>query len=489
MLTVHFVSPDAPSRAEPARPANPSAADLGAEIAAVEGRGGVQVRLDGGVTPGAPASASPAETAWVYADALDGNGLTRQLAVTGEDVWVVRETIVADRMAAIRFDEANRVAESTGKGRVRAFPMSVAPVANATDSGRPTARPALPAQQAMVVEWSDGFRFDERAGPGGALELNGSVTVRSTPDRASTDAVDAAWLRVELVGELVGDGADAAPRGSATQDAAEAGIRRIVARGARGNDGSVGAPAVFASRRWTDESRSGDPRVLQLEGPEIAYDLVTREGSVVGAGKLLAHVPEATRDGGATAGVDRPEQAGETTMVGRRLGFGTTGTTRFTWRERLDLRAITMSEAATGPSRFRVELLGGVQMVHADTTGAAVPSLLTAARLEADFERLEEGGQAASDGAAGVDLTGTAKLLAVRGFGDGTARVQFDTGEFVVECDAFVYDTETQIATLTAAAGRSVVVVGTNPPGRRTAESVEWNLATGTLRVRNARGS
>jgi hypothetical protein len=502
MLTVHFVGEK--GQVEPVARAAPrdekakdAANDRVAEIASVQGRGGVQVRLDGdagarATTPGPSRSPADAEssTAWVYADALDGNGLARQLAVSGEDVWVVRETIVADRLRAIRFDETTRVAESSGQGRVRAFANSVAPAA---DVQGPTKRPTLPERQAMLVEWTEGFRFDERSGGSGALELTGDVSVRSTPDRASTDAVNAAWLRVELADRALPGAGGATNQGQneKPEGAAEAGIRRIVARGTRaGSESSsaVDVPAVFASRRWADESRSGDPRLLQLEGPEIMYDLLSREGTVVGAGKLLAHVPDSEQDGGSKASVDRPEQPGETTVVGRRLGFGTTGTTRFTWREGLDLRSL-------GGSRFRVDLRGGVQMVHADTTGAAVPSLLTAARLEAEFERLDEpsrpaggtGDEAQSE--SGIDLTGTAKLLSVRGSGDGISRVQFDTGEFVVECDAFEYDTQTQIATLTALEGGSVVVVSTSPPGRRTADRVEWNLATGTIRIRNARGS
>ncbi len=481
-LTVQFVAADdaaAGSTERSGQATNDLANDVAREIAAVEGRGGVQVRLDGRGSGPDAAGRSSAEPAWVYADALDGNGRTRQLAVTGEDVWVVRETIVADRLREIRFDETSRVAESAGPGRVRAFANAVAPTADAAgDGGEPPARPTLPDRQSMLVEWTKQFRFEEAAG--GAIELTGDVSVRSTPDRASTDAVNAAWMRVEL--------ADA----DASAAAAKAGIRRIVARGAPrgGTDGAGGTSAegslaVFASRRWADESRSGDPRVLQLEGPDITYDLVTREGAVAGAGKLLAHVPDGVRDAAGATAADRPEQAGETTLVGRRLGFGTTGTTRFTWRDRLDLRSI-------GGDRFRVDLQGGVQMVHADTSGTAVPSLLTASRLEAEFERLDEAAHGATANAGvetGVDLTGTAKLLAVRGFGDGAGRVQFDTGEFVVECDAFLYDTQSQIATLTATDGRSVVVVGTNPPGRRSAESVEWNLATGTIRIRNARGS
>ncbi len=457
-LTVQFL--DAATKA-------PAAADqtsrIAAEIASVEGRGTAQALLHGGGSDG-----KQGVPVRIYADALDGDGVGRALTVSGEDVWVVRDAIVADRMKSIRFEEATRVATAAGVGRVRAFAASVAP---ATE-GR-AERPALPERHALNVEWKDGFRFDERDGDGGAIELHGSVTGRSTPDRSATDAVDATSLRL-----LLDPAATAGPSAGAT-DAARSGVRRIVATG------SAESPAVFASRRWANEKRESDPRLMQLEGPHIEYDIRTREGFVVGAGKLLAHVPDAASDRPAAVPAERAPDANETSLAGRSIGMGSTGTTRFTWRTRLDLQRLDPA----APSRFHVTMQDGVQMVHADRPGVDAPMVLNAAKLEADFVRVDGEQGTAAPGADGVDLTGTAKLLAVQASGDATARVQLDTGDYRIDCDLFRYDVVSEIATLTAAAGQSVVIVGIDQPSRRTAESVEWNLRTGTIRIRNARGS
>jgi hypothetical protein len=494
-LSVTFL----PSSADPAVATVPDR--LGEEIAKVEGRGGIQARLAGATMAGDETATSRMPIR-VFADELDGDGLARTLDVTGDDVWIVRDTVVADGFKSIHFDEATRVATSPDAGRVRVFATSIGQGLETSPSGvSRVKRPELPEQTALKAEWNKGFRFDERAAEGGAIDLDGSVRVRSTPDRASTDAVDAEWLRIEL------DRAQAAGD-SATSGSASSGVRRVKAKSAVGlaNTASSGATASAAgasespmanveSRRWTSEARQGDPRILRLSGDSIEFDALTHEGTVASRGKLFIHVPDQTTDATAPAG-ERPLESGESTVQGRPLGVGVVGSTLFTWER--ELRWTRRPDAETDKAEFTVTMEDAVRVSHADTSQL----VLTAARLEADFERLSEQRTAADGGLSpgtntaspGVGLTGTGKLLRVRAFGPaiagqaaGAERITIETDDFTIKCDRFAYDATTNVATLTAAEGSTVDVVPAKDPSRRSASSVEWNMATGTLRIRDAR--
>ena len=324
-----------------------------------------------------------------------------------------------------------------------------------------------------------GFRFEETSTDArdGALELKGGVRIRSTPDRASTDAVDAGWLRLEL------------------DRSASQGVGAIKARGtpnatpnataAPGSDGASAPTAAFESRRWANVARDGDPRLLRLEGQSIDFDLRTQEGLVNSRGKLLVHVPAATSDASASA-ANAPAAPSDATIGGRPLGVGVVGGGLFTWDRQLVLhRAAT---TAGGPPVFTVRMEDGVRVIHADTSEMS----LSAAWLEADFERLASDEPASADAERGVDLTGTGKLLRVRaGSGvslGGTGRIVIVTEDFTIECDGFSYDAAAQRATLTAVPGSSVAVVPAKEPVRRTATSIDWDLAKGTLRIHDARG-
>lgn len=492
------------------RPANALGPDaMAEEIAKVEGRDGVQVRLanaDLGATP----SAERSIPVRVFADTLDGNGVDRTLVVAGSDVWVVRDTVVADRMKRIEFDERSRTGQSSGEGRLRVFgtrtaagestPSIGAALEHGSSSTNRVERPELPSAASLIAEWTGGFRFEEKTdlAPHGALEVHQDVHVRSTPDRSASDGVDAAWLRLELD--------DPARRrgGDASSGAAAAGLRRVVARGIAPSEAAPvaqGAMARFESLRWTSAAREGDPRVLRLDGELIDFDLVRQEGTVTGRGRLFVHVPANLSDAGPTNAVIDAPAAGETTIASRPFGLGVVGSTLFTWQRELRLIRLATadgSDHAVAP-QFTVVLDEAVEVTHADTAKL----VMTAARLEADFERLDgervQGAQAsAGTDPMGVALGGTAKLLQIRAISaqavqglsgaNETGRITIITDDFTIECDSFIYDATRQWATLTAVAGSSVVVVPVKEPTRRLASIVEWNLATGTLRIKDARG-
>jgi hypothetical protein len=492
-LHVRFLERDGGERTSATRaPTNPGQLDsegLGDEVARVEGRSDVQVRLVGVNAAAAPKS-SGAPPVRVFADALDGDGVARTLGVSGRDVWVVRDTVVADQLHSLTFDESTRVARSPDAGRVRVFARSIGaeleagPNATQAAAGR-VERPQLPEATVLKAEWTQGFRFEEQAKGQSALEVSGQVKVRSTPDRMATDAVDAAWLRIEL-DPTVSEGS------SGTSDVGSSGVRRIIAKDARRSGLAIGETAEtkdvpmarFESRRWSSAAREDDPRILRLDGEEIAFDLVRQEGKVASRGRLFIHVPNATSDAGPVS-ADQPPTEGTSadtaSVVGRPLGVGVVGSTLFAWDRELEL-------VRTSGDEFTVRMEANVELTHADTSRL----VLNAARLEADFRRIQGDEPTGSPATGGADLTGTGTLLRVRAFGGrwlgGEGRITIETDDFTVTCDSFQYDAVGQTASLVAVDNGVVEVVSARDPARRTAKSVEWNLATGTLHLKDARG-
>ncbi|MDZ4754680.1 MAG: LPS export ABC transporter periplasmic protein LptC [Phycisphaerae bacterium] len=438
---------------------------IAADISTVEAQDGVQALL---LSPDEP-------HVRVFADALDGDGVAHDLTVSG-DVWVVRERVLIDRMTELTFHESTRSASAEGPGRVRSFANVIAP-----PTMERIERPVVPESAAMTAEWQNGFVFRERLDEGepraedgrGAIDLHGSVTVRSTPDRASTDAVSAEHLRFEITDQT----APKAPKDN--------GISRVVAKSA----------ATFFSSRWSSSAREGDPRLFRLRGEHIEYDLVTREGFVEGPGTLLTNVPakaiEEDESGGTLAdeSLDAPPADGTEEKKTTPLALGAEGITNFKWTRRLDM-------VNTETDRATITLLDDVELTHTDPEPRTGFFTLTGSSLEADLERLAPD-PTTEPAERGVDFGGTSRILGVRAFGDGARRIYITSGklavvEFAVECDGFAYDVETQIATLTGtgtgAGSRSVKVTqGNGTPVL--AARVTWNMETGTLRIEDASGA
>ena len=174
---------------------------------------------------------------------------------------------------------------------------------------------------------------------------------------------------------------------------------------------------------------------------------------MVGAGNLLvSEAPTATSDG---------------------------ATARFTWKGRLDL-------IRTSPAESLVTLADDVEMIYATRRGDRSAFSVTASRMEAVVREPDErdAPDAAKETAADSSPLGAAELQAVRGFGRVFARGDGRD----VECDAFEYDVESGIATLTARPGRSVSVLTRGTPGPVRASAVKWNLRTGRIEVIDGRG-
>lgn len=489
-----LVATFAESQAAPLPDAQRSPTDFGRDIALIEmvgaaaagagraeeqeGPGDLVIDLFGAPAEGPDGVATPRTR--VFADRLNGDQQAQRLEVTGNDIWVVRDLVLADQLTNISFDGATRSATSLGQGRVRTYgqPFEM-PLG-------PASRPAIPTNQQLVAEWSERFRFDERDETTGRplLALAGAVRVRNTPDRSSTDALDAERLRLELdepTGKVTGASGSAA-------DAlgARAAVRAVEAMG----------HAVIESRSWATEAREGIPRLFKLAGEHVRYDTVSREGWVDGAGSLLMYVPERTSD--RTGGNDAAQAAGapadtaSAAVAGPPISFGAEGTTQFKWGARLDLTHVE-------GDRYRVVMRDDVQVAHdgprpgdagSAQGNATAPRtdwlVMTAPYVEALVLRPQAGEAGA---AARVDLGGTARLERVLARGDAHARLLIKTNAFDLHCDEIDYSVVTGIAVLKADPGQLVKVLEHGKAQPLQAEIVEWDLATGRISIRGAEGA
>ena len=438
--------------ANAAAAAEPNLGEIDVEL--VEAKGGVQVML--------------AEGARVFADELAGNARERKLKLTGENVAIVRANVIADNLRDLRFDDAARSARSEGPGRFRAFRKPIA-----TGEGR-IERPDPNEQASLDASWTGQLEYRELAATAdgaatsegsssetsskGSLDLRGDVKLRSRPTELVSDSVDANSVVIDLAAERAeGGGAKNDGAGFASARDSSRALEHFLARG----------NARVESRTWKDAAHTGEPKLFRLTGDHIEYDMRTREGLVVGDGGLLVNVPPG-EDAAApvrTAGGATP------------IGFGAEGTTRFTWREKMELDHLM-------DDRFAVRMARGVEVLHAGAREQDRLSMRCDA-IEAKVRRPDEGarsraGGGASAEASGVDLGGPAELLGVK----GTGNVFIRTPGQDLECGEFDYSVQSGIATLKASEGRAVTVVFANKPTPLQAQEIEWDLRAGTLEIR-----
>lgn len=446
-LEATFLPPAAAS--EPARQVDDRTAAFGsAEIDRASASGGVIAGL--------------ADGTWVFADRLSGDGPAGRLSFEGggSTVALCRDTAVLDGLASLelRDSSAGRRASAPGAGRVRSgSAVALTPWASPTEPEvhadawswpAPPSRPEIAGETRLVAVWSDGLDFDEPAadesrvgGPVAELVVrasaDASVRARAIGEGGREDRVSAQELRVEFRRAAPDGEGDSASREWALEPS------ELLA---------IGSPATLEARRpkVAKEGAAEDPDVFRIVGPRIEYELGGAEGRVIGAGSLLvSEAPTAESEG---------------------------GTARFRWKGRLDL-------IRTAPDRSLVTLSDDVEMVYAARSGEGGAITVTASRMEATVAEPAAPPSEAPEPSASAAFE-EAELRSVRGFG----RV-FVRGEGRdVECDAFEYDVESGIATLTARPGRSVSVLTRGTPGPVRAAAVKWNLRTGRIEVIDGRG-
>jgi hypothetical protein len=427
--------------ADPAAKGAIAEPSLGAiDVNTVEAKGGVQVLLG--------------EGARVFAETLTGNAIERKLRLTGDNVAIVRSNIIADNLRDLRFDDATHSARSEGPGRFRAFrkPITVG-------EGR-IERPDPNTQASLDASWTGELDYQEASAVKGTLDIRGDVKLRSRPSDMAADAVDAKSVLLDIGIE----------KGASTANSADA-ARALNHFLARGN-------ARIESRLWTDAAHSGEPRIFRVTGEHIEYDMITREGLVVGDGGLLVNIPfdaEAAKNEDAKAA---RIASSSSVRAATPIALGAEGTTRFTWKQRMALERIV-------DDRYLVRMNEQVELLHAGPREADKLSM-RCDNLEANVRRPEGGkmnaakSARADGGDAGVDLGGPAELLGVK----GTGNVFIRTPAQDLECGEFDYSVLSGIATLRAAQGRAVTVVFANTPTPLQAQEIEWDLRLGRLEIK-----
>ena len=385
--------------------------------------------------------------AWIFAERLEGDAVQGRLDLAGGDLAIVRDGAVLDRMTTLllRDEASSRSVEAPHAGRLRAVddplldPWRAPEDAEdlATRLAAPPARPDPREDLRLALAWSESMRFEEAppaqrtGGDAARLDLRGGVIARSRGDAGADDRIAADRVEV-FFAEARGEG------GAVAEPTGDLEPRRLEA---------TGEAVLEARRRAEGAAADAPPNLFRIAGPRLEYDLASGEGRVPGAGTLLVAEP------GSTA-----------------TGVGRGGTSRFSWDGRLDLTR----ESAT---RSRLVLADDVELIHAP--GAAGESVtLTADRMEVLVDRPE--GAAITPETAVAEAT----LVEVRGIG----KVFVRSRERDVEGDAFEYDAEKGIATLTARPGRTVSVLARSAPGPTRAEKVTWNLRTGRIEIVGARG-
>jgi hypothetical protein len=398
---------------------------------------------------------------WVFADRLDGNGPDGRLELSSDSraLVLVRDTAVLDGLEdlELRDSTAGRRASASGPGRLRSGSESplaawetpseeILRRADWTWPARPV-RPDVAGETRLVAVWTRGLSFDEPTveassadRPVAELVVRGSpesaVRARSVGEDGREDRLSAQDLRVRFTRPVGEDGAPTT----------ELEPSELLA---------LGGPAVLEARRPSAESRGGEePDVFRIGGPRIEYGLGSREGRVIGPGTLL--VSEAP--------------------LGERVG----ATARFSWKGRLDL-------LRTSADRSLITLADDAEMIYATRSGERRAFSVTASRMEATVREVpaaeNESRQPAAESPDASPL-GAAELQAVRGFGRVFARGD----DRDIECDAFEYDVESGVATLSARPGRSVSITTRGTPGPTRAAAVKWNLQTGRIEVIEGRG-
>ncbi|MFO0873252.1 MAG: hypothetical protein U0575_04690 [Phycisphaerales bacterium] len=395
----------------------------------------------------------------VYADRLDGDSLAGSLALAGQDIMIVRDAVVVDRLRDVRFDDATRTVHAPGPGRFRAFekPVALPPLDQA-------ARPSIPETAPLQATWTDALRYDDRANGGaGEIHLAGTVDVRSSPDAGEVDTLSSNELRLGLKSKeaAASRAADAArPAAPSASPAAPANVpaKAIATMTATGD-------AQLESKRWPEGLRDTLPeKLFRVRGESVRYDLATREASVDGAGQLLLH------------DVSPPKTAGES-----KTSFGSRGTSTFSWKGRMEMRR-------ESDERYTIVLVDGVEIVYAGTR-ADDALTLTADRLEITLRRAPAPGGAAEGqrggGFAGIDLGGGGEILRVRAVG----RVFIRSPEQDVDTHEFDYNPSTGIAMLRGNTQRQVHVVVKGSPQPLRAESMRWDMREGRVLIERAGGT
>ena len=381
----------------------------GTSVESLTAEGDVQVLLADGVR--------------AFADRFVGDAQQEQAELLGSNVAIATKQWIVDHGTRIMLDKASGTAQWNGPGTARMFDRELD-----VGADRRIELASLALDPQAVATWTGSMSYDDAGGDGaGSIHLTDNVQMISEPNDLERTTFKADDVTIELAGEPMAGGEDAA-----------ANRRSIATVTGRGN-------ATLEQRRWVE--RSNEPRIFFVSGETLLFDQRTGEALVPGPGELLI------RD-------LRPAADGD----GRTDTFAARGTTGVRWTTRLQM-------TRQSETLFDIVMLDGIEMRHLDLEGQT--STLSCNRIDATLDR--------SDPAA---ADGPADLRHVRAKGEVFLR----TPTRDVECDLFDYDVAGGRATLEAKPDRLVTIHTRGTPRPITLRSAEWNLRTDELTARSGSG-
>lgn len=398
-----------------------------------------------------------------YAERLEGDSVRGTLRLSGGEVVIVRDRVVADRMSEVSFDDATRSVHAPGAGRFRFFDTApeLPPV-------RTPERPVIAENPQLTATWTESMRYDDRGAPGGAIDLKGTVDVKARPAPDEDASLASQELRLNFSAPTTASTASSTPGTVSTETPTRRAALEPGQTGGRDLSSLIATgSAVLESHHWLDAARSGEPpQLFQVRGERVEYDLRTRESTVDGAGQVLIH------------DVTPPKQG----LEGAKSTFGSRGTSTIGWKGRMEMRREV-------EDRYTIVITDAVEVLH-EGTAPEDKLTLTGDRLEVTLRRPLAGSAPAASGAEGgtaqlFDLGGGAEVLRVRSIG----RVFIRTAQQDVDCHEFDYNVTTGIAQLRARPGRLVQVVVKETLAPLRAESMTWDFLNGRIQIERAGGA
>ncbi|MDA0802839.1 MAG: hypothetical protein O2819_03680 [Planctomycetota bacterium] len=413
------------------------------EIERADAEGGVELQLR--------------EGARAWGDRVQAWPTRRQAELHGPGVQVVRGNALLHDVERLQVDEAARTVMSPGSGSASIFAEVIVPD---DVHGRVGALNLEGLHRQTRAVWKESMRFVDRGNAGATLLVVGEVDLVSEPDAVERDSLEAGSVQLEFVPSI---GTARQPQGAFGAAGGPLELTEMQAIGG----------VRLQSQVWpgAKDGSAGQPELFQLKCDEVTWFAATKEAIVPVAGSIL---------------INRPAESGQPASSGPSM-IGSLGVTGFSWKQSMHLENRT-----DGLSQFRMEL--GVEIRHlgldrksrttvtcdraiavmertgSGDAGAGAPVEIADGRTDAQAEALEFG------------TAGTLRRLIAEG------RCKVRTPEYDIDCESMEYDTTTQLAVLKARQGRVVTISPLQGGSQLNAVEAIWDLATGRIQVKNARG-
>lgn len=391
-----------------------------------------------------------------FADRLDGDGIRETLELTGDNVFIVSDTMIMDQGRRLILDRNAGTATSPGPGQLRLYEQSVVPVQRER-----IRRPVVDERnnrQELRVRWREQMIYDGTFNDGaGSVDFRGDVAAVAEPSPIERSTMTGQSLVLEFVhvetepndnSEADTDNHGEAETNSPPLARASRELSLLLAR----------RDAKLESHTWRDAGREDEPNIFYVAGQHVEYHPLASEALVVGDGELLIH--NLHDDGNRETSTDAP--------------FGSRGSTMMTWSRQLHM---------TNPvdEIYQLVVDGDITARHRDLDGET--SWMTCDRLDATIVR--ELSEPQLEARHGLDFGGSSRLERLK----ATGGVNVNTDHRDIACDTFDYDVPSGIGRATAERPNVVAIQTMGSPGVTTAQEILWNMERDTIRILQPAGA